>query len=77
MRQKLWNGLPAMNFALGASALTFQVFVLYPWHIRLDHDFEIMKSQVQHEFQRELDILRATLSTGASVTPPDSKITTR
>jgi len=33
------------NFAIATSALGFQVFVLYPWHKRLDEDFEQLKDE--------------------------------
>jgi len=33
------------NFAIATSALGFQVFVLYPWHKRLDEDFEQLKEE--------------------------------
>lgn len=33
------------NFAIASSALCFQVFVLYPWHKRLDEDFQELKSE--------------------------------
>lgn len=31
------------NFVIATSALGFQVFVLYPWHERLDEDFRQLK----------------------------------
>jgi hypothetical protein len=33
------------NFIIATSALSFQVFVLYPWHKRLDDDFETLKEE--------------------------------
>lgn len=33
------------NFAIGISALSFQVLVLYPWHQKLDEDFKQMKQE--------------------------------
>ncbi|KAH9886621.1 hypothetical protein F4778DRAFT_786718 [Xylariomycetidae sp. FL2044] len=33
------------NFAVASSALGFQVFVLYPWHIQLDESFEELKKE--------------------------------
>jgi predicted transcriptional regulator len=33
------------NFFIGTSALAFQVFVLYPWHEKLDKDFEQLKEE--------------------------------
>ncbi|KAF2713133.1 hypothetical protein K504DRAFT_461714 [Pleomassaria siparia CBS 279.74] len=38
------------NFCVASSALAFQVFVLYPWHQKLDEDFEELK----HEHLRVL-----------------------
>ncbi|KAI2466092.1 mitochondrial phosphate carrier protein [Annulohypoxylon bovei var. microspora] len=42
------------NFAVASSALGFQVFVLYPWHIQLDQSFEELKK----EHLRVLDAVR-------------------
>jgi hypothetical protein len=33
------------NFCVATSALGFQVFVLYPWHHQLQHDFEELKKE--------------------------------
>jgi hypothetical protein len=33
------------NFFVATTALGFQVFVLYPWHKRLDDDFQELKSE--------------------------------
>ena len=33
------------NFFIATSALCFQVFVLYPWHHRLDAEFEALKNE--------------------------------
>lgn len=35
--------LPSINFAIGTSALSFQMMILYPWHKKLDDDFEELK----------------------------------
>ncbi len=35
--------IPYVNFAVASSALCFQFFVLYPWHIELDNEFQRMK----------------------------------
>lgn len=40
--------LPATSFIVGTSALSFQTFVLYPWHHELCEEFkkfEAMKSE--------------------------------
>ncbi|KAF2148169.1 hypothetical protein K461DRAFT_283229 [Myriangium duriaei CBS 260.36] len=42
------------NFVIATSALSFQVFVLYPWHKELDASFE----QLKHEHNRVLDYVR-------------------
>ncbi|KAG0649547.1 hypothetical protein D0Z07_3741 [Hyphodiscus hymeniophilus] len=39
------RGFSLTNFAIGTSALCFQVFVLYPWHEKLDEDFEALKKE--------------------------------
>jgi len=33
------------NFSIASTALAFQVFVLYPWHKRLDDDFLELKAE--------------------------------
>ena len=33
------------NFSIATSALAFQIFVLYPWHKRLDDDFMALKKE--------------------------------
>lgn len=35
--------LPYVNFVVASSALCFQIFVLYPWHLALDNDFNKLK----------------------------------
>ncbi|OJD17572.1 hypothetical protein AJ78_02323 [Emergomyces pasteurianus Ep9510] len=37
------RGFSLTNFVIGSSALCFQVFVLYPWHNKLDNDFENLR----------------------------------
>ncbi|KAF2271890.1 uncharacterized protein EI97DRAFT_387014 [Westerdykella ornata] len=39
------RGVSLTNFLVASSALGFQVFVLYPWHLRLDDDFEALKKE--------------------------------
>ncbi|KAI2625354.1 mitochondrial phosphate carrier protein [Hypomontagnella submonticulosa] len=53
------------NFAVASSALGFQVFVLYPWHIQLDNSFEELKK----EHLRVLEAVREV----AKEVDPDSK----
>lgn len=33
------------NFLVATSALSFQIFVLYPWHEQLSEDFEALKKE--------------------------------
>ncbi|KAF2094391.1 hypothetical protein NA57DRAFT_46526 [Rhizodiscina lignyota] len=33
------------NFLIGGSALCFQVFVLYPWHEKLEQEFGELKAE--------------------------------
>ena len=44
------------NFLVASSALGFQVCVLYPWHKRLDDDFEALKE----EHLRVLNTIKGT-----------------
>jgi transcription termination factor NusB len=39
--------IPYVNFFVASSALCFQFFVLYPWHLELDNDFRKMQED-QH-----------------------------
>ncbi|CEN61282.1 Putative Mitochondrial phosphate carrier protein [Aspergillus calidoustus] len=39
------RGISLVNFAVASSALAFQVFVLYPWHNQLDHEFKALKDE--------------------------------
>lgn len=56
------RGFSLTNFVIASSALGFQVFVLYPWHHRLDADFEDLKKEhlqaLQKGQQERLDELR-------------------
>lgn len=40
------------NFCIATSALAFQVFVLYPWHNKLDDDFAELKRENLRLMQR-------------------------
>lgn len=33
------------NFFIATSALGFQVFVLYPWHKKLDDEFQVLRQE--------------------------------
>lgn len=49
------------NFVIATSALAFQVFVLYPWHQRLDEDIESLKKEnvrVLQELRNEVKLGR-------------------
>lgn len=39
------RGFSLTNFAIGTSALCFQIFVLYPWHQQLDDDFKALQKE--------------------------------
>ncbi|KAI1780372.1 mitochondrial phosphate carrier protein [Hypoxylon cercidicola] len=53
------------NFAVASSALGFQVFVLYPWHIQLDESF----AELKKEHLRVLEAVREV----AKEVDPDSR----
>lgn len=39
------RGFSLTNFVIASSAFCFQVFVLYPWHHRLDDEFKQLKTE--------------------------------
>jgi len=39
------RGFSLTNFVIGTSALSFQIFVLYPWHKKLEDQFEAMNAK--------------------------------
>lgn len=39
------RGFSLTNFVIGSSALSFQVFVLYPWHEQLDEEFKELRKE--------------------------------
>lgn len=39
------RGFSLTNFIIASSALCFQVCVLYPWHHRLDDEFNKLKAE--------------------------------
>jgi hypothetical protein len=39
------RGFSLTNFVIGSSALCFQIFVLYPWHEKLDDEFTELKKE--------------------------------
>jgi hypothetical protein len=46
-KTKMWftRGFSLTNFVIGTSALSFQVFVLYPWHEQLDEEFKELRKE--------------------------------
>jgi len=57
------------NFVIATSALSFQVFALYPWHMELDKKFELLKAEQERTTKRlegmilqELKIIRESLA---------------
>lgn len=49
------RGFSLTNFAIGSSALCFQIFVLYPWHEKLEEEFD----ELRKEHARLLEDTRA------------------
>ncbi|KAJ5249087.1 hypothetical protein N7468_000538 [Penicillium chermesinum] len=39
------RGFSLTNFVIASSALCFQVCVLYPWHEKLDEEFQNLKTE--------------------------------
>jgi hypothetical protein len=39
------RGFSLTNFIISSSALSFQVFVLYPWHEKLEQEFGELKAE--------------------------------
>ncbi|CAI9632285.1 hypothetical protein GT037_004758 [Alternaria burnsii] len=50
------------NFLIGSSALCFQIFVLYPWHEKLEEEFVELKKEharlLEETHSRHRDELR-------------------
>jgi hypothetical protein len=55
------RGFSLTNFIIATSALGFQVFVLYPWHERLDDDFRELKKEHLRGLQRDQEARMAEL----------------
>ncbi|CRL24799.1 unnamed protein product [Penicillium camemberti] len=51
------RGISLINFGVASSALAFQVFVLYPWHHQLDHEFKDLKKE-HYRVLQQLDLLK-------------------
>ena len=55
------RGFSLTNFVIGSSALSFQVFVLFPWHEKLDEEFHKLKAdhaRLLQEQRNELGLIR-------------------
>ncbi|KAF1841764.1 uncharacterized protein K460DRAFT_379771 [Cucurbitaria berberidis CBS 394.84] len=39
------RGFSLTNFVIGSSALCFQIFVLYPWHEKLEEEFVELRKE--------------------------------
>lgn len=55
------RGFSLTNFVIGTSALSFQVFVLFPWHEKLDEEFHVLKAdhaRLLQEQRSELSEIR-------------------
>lgn len=57
------------NFLIATSALGFQVFVLYPWHNRLDEDFTALRQENLRLMQRIEGRLGTGKTEGKTETP--------
>jgi hypothetical protein len=62
------RGFSLTNFVIGSSALCFQVFVLYPWHEKLEVQFnkltdehEKMLKEMRDNHRQELSQIRKEL----------------
>lgn len=62
------RGFSLTNFVIGSSALCFQIFVLYPWHEKLEEQFhsltqehERMLKEMRDKHRQELVGIRAEL----------------
>jgi hypothetical protein len=55
---RITRAISLTNFAVASTALGFQVFVLYPWHVELDQGFEELKK----EHRKVLDMAGSSLT---------------
>ncbi|PVI02567.1 hypothetical protein DM02DRAFT_475525, partial [Periconia macrospinosa] len=62
------RGFSLTNFVIGSSALCFQIFVLYPWHEKLEAQFndmtaahQTMLRETTERHRQELGAIRAEL----------------
>lgn len=57
------RGFSLTNFIIGTSALTFQVFVLFPWHEKLDREFKTLRDDHRQLLEDQLLELQAMRQT--------------
>ncbi|ORY43591.1 hypothetical protein BCR35DRAFT_336352 [Leucosporidium creatinivorum] len=50
------RSLPYLNFFLATSSLTFQLTVLYPWHITLDEGFAKLKAESSQRMEESFRV---------------------
>jgi len=79
LSQAIWKSLPVVNFGIATIALTFQTTVLYPWHLKLEEDFDELKHEHEDQLNKyhklkleKLDVIEQKLNalTSAAVTLP-------
>ena len=44
--QQITTWVPRISLVVGLAAFSFQIFVLYPWHLELSEQFEQLQSVV-------------------------------
>lgn len=49
MFSKYYPYLPLVNFTISTAALSFQMFILYPWHEQLSKEFIDLKKHVVYK----------------------------
>ncbi|KAH8726406.1 hypothetical protein GQ44DRAFT_613684 [Phaeosphaeriaceae sp. PMI808] len=56
------RGFSLTNFFIGSSALCFQIFVLYPWHEKLEEEFGALRKEharlLEYERMRHMTELK-------------------
>lgn len=56
------RGFSLTNFVIGSSALCFQIFVLYPWHEKLEVQFNKLTDEHESMLKSMRDIHKEELS---------------
>lgn len=56
------RGFSLTNFVIGSSALCFQIFVLYPWHEKLEMEFNDLTKAHQRMLQETTERHRQELA---------------